>query len=169
MAPGGLGTRQVPGRMSAQGPSWAAPRHAGGSEDRGPLSQTPPGLVALSSERDWGRPAERGGPGEAQDGRAPRPPCPSPHPPGPARTHPRPAAGGPRSPPGPRARPGGCWPSGGGGGSVRWKCSGPWRRWQAGVRSRVVRLKYSTCPRGEVQLASPTGRSERKGGTAQGS
>ena len=37
-----------------------------------------------------------------------------------------------------------------------------------GVWSRVVRLKYSAHPHGEVRPAGPTGRSERKGGTAQG-
>lgn len=31
-----MGTAQVPGRMGAQGHGWAAPRPAGGSEDRGP-------------------------------------------------------------------------------------------------------------------------------------
>ena len=61
-----------------------------------------------------GGPPSGAGPGEAQGGRAPRPPRPSPHPhptPRPrthARTHARPAAGGPR------ARPGGCWLGGGG-------------------------------------------------------
>ena len=43
VAPGGLGTGHGPGRMGAQGPGWAAPRPAGGSEARGPRSQTPPG------------------------------------------------------------------------------------------------------------------------------
>jgi len=37
-----------------------------------------------------------------------------------------------------------------------------------GVWSRVVRLKYSARPHGEVRPAGPTGRSEGKGGTAQG-
>ena len=50
-----------------------------------------------------------------------------------------------------------------------WRCLGAWRHWLAGVWSRVIRLKYSARPRGEVLSAGPTDRSERKGGTAQGS
>ena len=59
------------------------------------------------------------------------------------------------------ARPGGRWLAGGG---VR----GRGGVGKAGVRSRVVRLQYSARPRGEGRLASPTGKSERKGGAAQG-
>ena len=50
-----------------------------------------------------------------------------------------------------------------------WQCSGAWRHWPARVWPWVVRLKYSAHPHGEVWPAGPTGRSERKGGTAQGS
>ena len=50
-----------------------------------------------------------------------------------------------------------------------WRCSGAWRQRPAGVWSQVVRLKYRARPRGEVRPAGPTGSSERKGGTAQGS
>ena len=50
-----------------------------------------------------------------------------------------------------------------------WQCSGAWRHWPARVWPWVVRLKYSVHPGGEVQPAGLTRRSERKGGTAQGS
>ena len=36
VAPVGLGTGQVPGRIGAQGPAWAVPRPEGGSEAPGP-------------------------------------------------------------------------------------------------------------------------------------
>ena len=64
--------------------------------------------------------------------------------------------GGPGSPSGPRARPGACWSGVGG---VR----GAGRRQQAGVRSRVLRLKYSTPPDERCgPLARPAGQSERE-------
>ena len=64
--------------------------------------------------------------------------------------------GGPGSPSGPRARADACWS---GVGSVR----GAGRRQQAGVRSGVMRLKYSTPPDERCgPLARPAGRSERE-------
>ena len=49
----GLGTAQVPGRMGAQGHGWAAPRPAGGSEDRGP--QRAPRPWAANALGRWAR------------------------------------------------------------------------------------------------------------------
>lgn len=162
----GLGSAQVPGRMGAQGHGWAAPRPAGGSEDRGP--QRAPagpearqirGHVALGSERlgevgegvgEGRRPPSRVVPGGSQGGRAPRPPRPSLHPP---YTPPQARPAGcsrsrkPCGPPG-RAgrvfaggRGGGGGPGAGGGGrgaGRRGPATGP-----PGVRSRVVQLKCS--------------------------
>ena len=64
--------------------------------------------------------------------------------------------GAPGRPSGPRARPGACWSGIGG---VR----GAGRRQQAGVRSPVLRLKYSTPPDERCgPLARPAGQSERE-------
>ena len=167
----GLGTGQVSGRMGAQGPGWVAPRPTGGSEARGPRgsgggraeSQTPPGRMALGSERDRGRPGSpsAAGPGEArgggrQDLRAPQPtpqaPC--------ARTPGMPLG----VPEALRAAEPGQAFAGRGVAVFGGVAALAGRVW-----SRVVRLKYSACPHGEVRPAGPTGRSERKGGAAQGS
>ena len=93
--------------------------------------------------------------------RAPRPPRPSAHPPGPMRTHAWHAAGVPEALR--AAEPGQAFAGRGVAvfGGVAALAGGVW--------SRVVRLKYSARPHGEVRPAGPTGRSERKGGTAQGS
>ena len=113
----GLGTRQGPGRMGAQGPGWAVPRPAGGSEAPGlrgagrggPRSQTTSGAGPSVPEQrtGWGE-VRRAGPGlerpragGRRDLRAPHP-IPTP-PPGPARTHARTHARTPGrwGPPGP--------------------------------------------------------------------
>ena len=173
--PVGLGTGQVSGRMGAQGPGWAAPRPTGGSEARGPRGSGWRRVRKPDTSGPHG-PEQRTGSGEARFAERSRawrgpgwegtetsaPLSPPPRPRTHARTHARHAAGGPGSPPGCRTWPGVCWPRGGG---VR----GAWRHWLAGVWSRVLRLKYSARPRGEVRPAGPTGRSERKGGAAQGS
>ena len=80
-------------------------------------------------------------------------------PPGPGRTHartPSRSMGGSWKTLGPRARPGACWSGIGG---VR----GAGRRQQAGVRSPVLRLKYSTPPDERCgPLARPAGQSVRE-------
>ena len=169
--PVGLGIGQVSGRMGAQGPGWAAPRPAGGSEARGlrgsgsggAESQTPPGRVALGSQRNRGRPGSQSaaGPGEAwrggrRDLRAPQPTPQAPH-----ACTPGMPLGVPEALR--AAEPGQAFAGRGVAvfGGVAALAGGVW--------SRVVRLKYSARPHGEVRPAGPTGRSERKGGTAQGS
>ena len=111
--------------MGAQGPGWAVPRPAGGSEAPGlrgagrggPRSQTTSGAGPSVPEQrtGWGE-VRRAGPGlerpragGRRDLRAPHP-IPTP-PPGPARTHARTHA---RPLGAPGARPGGCWLGGGG-------------------------------------------------------
>ena len=101
----------------------------------------------------------------------------------------RPRVGGhrypiPRVPHAPMAGLWGSWKPTGPPGPARrllasgWRCSGAWQRWQARVRvaSLVAQLQRAPPPptptRREVQLAGPTGRSGRselKGGAAQGS
>ena len=171
--PVGLGTGQMMGRMGAQGPGCAAPRPAGGSEAHGLQgvgggagSQTPPGRVALISDRDGGRPGSQSaaGPGEAQGGRAPRPPSPSAHPPRP-RTQARPACRwGSRKPSGPLdlARPllamgWRCWAGGG------WRCSGVWRHWPPGSGHGLFGSSTACAPVERCgRLARPAGQSERE-------
>ena len=144
----GLGTAQVPGSMGAQGHGWAAPRPAGGSEDRGPQRAPRPWAANALGRwaRGWGR---GGGPragwclegprvGERQDLRAPHATLPPTRP----GRHTRPAAPGPGSPVVPRAGPAECWPGvtgdGGRGAGRRGPATGP-----PAVRSRVVQLKCS--------------------------
>ena len=168
--PVGLGTGQVSGRMGAQGPGWAAPRPTGGSEARGPWgsgggwaeSQTPPGRVALGSEQDRGRPGSpsTAGPGEAWGGGRQDFPAPQPTPQAPCARTPGMPLGVPEALR--AAEPGQAFA--GRGVAV----FGGMAALAGGVWSRVVRLKYSARPHGEVRPAGPTGRSERKGGTAQG-
>ena len=170
--PVGLGSGQVPGKLGAQDSLRLGPQEVqrppgrGGREAAGPEDRHLRGRAALSGERDGGEAplsqrgrvwSGRGWEGAETSAPLSPPPRPRAH----ARTPSR-SLGGPGSPSGPRARPGGCWSGVGG---VR----GPGRRQQAGVRSRVVRLKYSTAPRGEGRPVGPTCRSERKGGEAQGS
>ncbi|CAD7015489.1 unnamed protein product [Ceratitis capitata] len=145
----GLGTGQVPGKLGAQvslrlGPQEVQrPLGRGGWEAAGAEDRHLRGRAGLSSEWD---------PGEAPLSQRGRPP-------GPARTHartPSRSMGAPGRPSGPRARPGACWSGIGG---VR----GAGRRQQAGVRSRVLRLKYSTPPDERCgPLARPAGQSERE-------
>ena len=170
--PVGLGSGQVPGKLGAQDSLRLGPQEVqrppgrGDREAAGPEDRHLRGRAALSGERDGGEAplsqrgrvwSGRGWEGAETSAPLSPPPRPRAH----ARTPSR-SLGGPGSPSGPRARPGGCWSGVGG---VR----GPGRRQQAGVRSRVVRLKYSTAPRGEGRPVGPTCRSERKGGEAQGS
>ena len=153
VAHGGLGTGQGPGRMGAQGPGWAAPRPAGGSEARASKPDTSRATLALSSERDAGRPAERGrawrGPGrEGAETSAPLTPPPR------ARTHALPL-GVPEAlrPPGPTK-----WLLAAG-----WRCSGAWRLWQAegSCGSSTARAPIVRCGR-LARLACPTCQSERE-------
>ena len=170
--PVGLGSGQVPGKLGAQDSLRLGPQEVqrppgrGDREAAGPEDRHLRGRAALSGERDGGEAplsqrgrvwSGRGWEGAETSAPLSPPPRPRAH----ARTPSR-SLGGPGSPSGPRARPGGCWSGVGG---VR----GPGRRQQAGVRSRVVRLKYSTAPRGEGRPVGPTCRSARKGGEAQGS
>ena len=167
----GLGTGQVSGRMGAQGPGWAAPRPTGGSEARGPRGsggggaeiQTPPGRVALGNERDRGRPGSpsAAGPGEARGGGRQDLHAPQPTPQAPCARTPGMPLGVPEALR--AADPGQSFAGRGVAvfGGVAALAGGVW--------SRVLRLKYSAHPHGEVRPAGPTGRSERKGGTAQGS
>ena len=171
----GLGTAQVPGRMGAQGHGWAAPRPAGGSEDRGPQRAPRPWAANALGRwaRGWGR---GGGPragwclegprvGERQDLRAPHSTLPPTRP----GRHTRPAAPGPGSPVVPRAGPAECWPGVTGGGGRGGVGRPPGRR-QSGrgwCSSSAARAPWRA---GELRPpAGPTGRSERKAGAAQGS
>ena len=171
----GLGTAQVPGRMGAQGHGWAAPRPAGGSEDRGPQRAPRPWAANALGRwaRGWGR---GGGPragwclegprvGERQDLRAPHATLPPTRP----GRHTRPAAPGPGSPVVPRAGPAECWPGVTGGGGRGGVGRPPGRR-QSGrgwCSSSAARAPWRA---GELRPpAGPTGRSERKAGAAQGS
>ena len=68
VAPRAFGHRAGAEHEGLSGPSWTAPRPKGSSEDR-----TPPGPRGPMQRMGWG------GPGEAQGGRALRPPRPSPN------------------------------------------------------------------------------------------
>ena len=163
----GLGTGQVPGKLGAQvwlrlGPQEVQrPLGRGGWEAAGAEDRHLRGRAGLSSEWDRGEAplSERGrvwsGRGwEGAETSAPLSPAPAPR----ARTHARPSGqwgvlGAPRAPgPGQALA-----------GLVLAVFGGADRRQQAGDRSRVLRLKYST-PRDERcgPLARPAGQSERE-------
>ena len=168
----GLGTGQVPGKLGAHvslrlGPQEVQrPLGRGGWEAAGAEDRHLRGRAGLSSEWDRGEAplSERGQVWscrgwEGAETSAPLSPAPRPR--AHARTHALPVNGGswkPLGPPGPARRLlVWCWRCSGGGGG------GAGRRQQAGVRSRVVRLKYSM-PRDERcgPLARPAGQSERE-------
>lgn len=160
--------------MGAQGHGWAAPRPAGGSEDRGPQRAPRPWAANALGRwaRGWGR---GGGPragwclegprvGERQDLGAPHSTLPA-TPPG---RHTRPAAPGPGSPVVPRAGPAVCWPWGVGGagaGAGRGAaCAGPRAAGSpvaggAAQVQRALRGELESCGR---RLARAAGQSERQ-------
>ena len=164
--PMGLGTRQVPGKLGTQVSLRLGPQDVqrslghGGWEAVGPKDRHLRGRAGLSSEWDRGEAPlserVRVWSGQGWEGAETSAPLsPPPRPCSQARMPSR-SLGGPGSPLGPRARPGACWSGIGG---VR----GAGRRQQAGVRSRVMRLKYSTPPEERCgPLARPAGRSERE-------
>ena len=162
----GLGTGQVPGKLGAQvslrlGPQEVQrPLGRGGWEAAGAEDRHLRGRAGLSSEWDRGEAPlrERGRVWSSRGWEGAETSAPlSPHPRSRAQARmPSRSLGGPGSPSGPRARADTCWS---GVGSVR----GAGRRQQAGVRSRVVGLKYSTPPDERCgPLARPAGQSERE-------